>query len=69
MKKYGHCLECKRFLPTEFMKRVEYYNGHLIKGAYHHQLLCNSCEEKAGEVFKQTYNGVPIEDIKVGGTD
>ena len=53
MKKFGHCLECKRLLPIEVMERVEYYNGHLIKGAYHHKLLCRACKEKAEEVFNE----------------
>ena len=61
MKKFGHCLECNRLLPIEFLSRVEYYNGHLIKGAYHHKLLCDACKEKAEEVFRE-------KDIK-GGTD
>jgi len=53
MNKFGHCLECKRLLPIEFMERVEYYDGHLIQGAYHHKLLCKSCKEKAEEVFRE----------------
>ena len=51
MLKVGHCLECKRLLPIKDMERVEYYDGHLIEGAYHHKLLCKACREKAVEVF------------------
>lgn len=53
MKKFGHCLECKRLLPIEFLERVEYFDGHIIEGAYHHRLLCRSCREKAEEVFRE----------------
>ena len=55
MKKFGHCLECNRLLPIKFLQRVEYYDGHLINGAMHHKLLCDSCMEKAEEVFEEKY--------------
>lgn len=82
MRKYGHCLECKRLLPLEFLERVEYFDGHIIPGAMHHRLLCHACIEKADEVLdsaielideleedEETYNGVSVSQLKVGGTD
>ena len=69
MKKYGHCFECKRLLPIECLEQVEYYEDHLTKGAFHHKLLCKSCISKADEVFEEFYNGVPVSEIKVGGTN
>lgn len=69
MKKFGHCLECNRLLPIKYLERVQYYDGHLIRGAYHHKLLCQACMRKAEEVFEEFYNGVPVSQIKVGGTD
>jgi len=50
MKRFGHCLQCKRLLPLKYLSRIEYYNGHIVPGAFHHELLCDACMEKAEEV-------------------
>ena len=53
MKKFGHCFECKRLLPIKHLEQVEYYEWHIHEGDFHHKLLCQSCIEKAEEVFKE----------------
>lgn len=54
MKEYGHCWECERLIPVKYLIRIKTWDGHLgIGGAFHHNLLCKSCEKKADEVFEQ----------------
>ncbi|GAH14844.1 unnamed protein product, partial [marine sediment metagenome] len=43
IKRYGHCFACNRLLPLKYLEQIEYYDGHIIKGALHHKLLCQSC--------------------------
>ena len=51
MKKFGHCFQCNRLLPLKYLEQIEYYDGHITEGAFHHKLLCRACNQKAVEVF------------------
>ena len=59
MIKLGHCFSCKRLMPKEWLREIEYYQGHFAPGEIHHKLCCLSCIHKAlelGRVFKN-YRG------------
>jgi len=56
MKKFGHCFECGRLMPVDKLLQVEYYEGHIHNGDYHHKLLCLSCIKKAEELGKSFPN-------------
>jgi len=78
-KKYGTCFKCGRWLWLECLKQVEEYSdSHIVPGGFHHKLSCITCRAKADEASEQmltelkeeeTYNGVPVSEIKVGLTD
>ena len=76
--KYGECTRCHRYLKLNVLIQIEDYVGHVLPGTFHHKLICISCKEKSDEASEQmlmeleeeeTYNGTPISEIKVGGTD
>lgn len=49
---YGQCFRCHRLMPIKYLKQIQFYNGHLIKGKYHHKLICQSCKKAAEQVFE-----------------
>ena len=84
MEKYAQCCICGRWLELECFERIEdYSNGHILPGGFHHKVACITCLLKAIEASEQmleeaktfaekpeeTYNGVPVSEIKVSGTD
>lgn len=77
---YGECIRCQRYLKLDCLIQIENYKGHILPGSFHHKLICIACKEKADEASEQmlqenedfkeeTYNGIPIGKLKVGGTD
>jgi len=76
--KYGECTRCHRYLKLDTLIQIEDYVGHVLPGTFHHKLICIACKEKSDEASEQmlmelqqeeTYEGVPISELKVGGTD
>ena len=50
MKKLGRCYGCKRIMPIRVLEQVEFSDGHLRKGCFHHQTMCLTCLGKAEEL-------------------
>ena len=50
MKKFGRCYGCKRIVPIDVLRQVEFYDGHLHSGSFHHQTMCLTCIKKAEEL-------------------
>jgi len=60
MKKFGRCYACKRIVPIDVLRQVEFYDGHLHSGSFHHQTMCLTCIKKAeelGESIKKRFEG------------
>ncbi len=53
-KQYGKCFKCKRvfkMLSLTFpLVQVEFFEGHLRVGEYHHKSFCVVCQAKADEL-------------------
>lgn len=56
---YGECFRCHRLMAIGYLTQIRYYEGHLIKGKFHHKLICRSCK-KAAEQLKDYYNGTKV---------
>ena len=60
-KEYGKCFRCKRvFRMLSFtfpLVQVEYFEGHLRAGVYHHKSICVACEAKADELTESMKPG------------
>ncbi len=48
---YGRCFDCGRLVQREHLRQIRYYEGHLIKGKYHHKTICDACRESADMAF------------------
>lgn len=53
-KRYGKCFKCERvfkIITFDFpLVQVEFYEGHLRAGVYHHKSMCVTCEKGADEL-------------------
>jgi len=61
MKRYGKCFACKRIMEVRTLVQVEFYEGHLHFGSYHHRTMCFACEAKADELTKAISAGHYVE--------
>lgn len=48
---YGICFHCQRIMPIKYLTQIRFHEGHLIKGKYHHKLICQACKIAANEVY------------------
>lgn len=54
--KLGKCFHCKRTMTIDVLEQIEYYEGHLTQGSFHHHLICQACKKNAldlGEAMRQ----------------
>jgi len=49
---YGQCFHCNRIMPIKRLVQIRFYEGHLIKGKFHHKLLCQACKKAANQIFE-----------------
>jgi len=47
---YGRCFHCRRVMSIKYLTQIRYYIGHLIKGKFHHKLMCRACLKAAGQI-------------------
>ena len=58
--KLGKCFHCGRTMTIDVLEQIEYYEGHLTQGSFHHHLICRSCKVNAldlGEAMRQRILG------------
>lgn len=60
VKRFGICFKCGNVMRRRVLEQIEFYEGHIHIGCYHHKLMCPVCEIKADELTEAIEKGLYI---------